>query len=87
MFVRNPHESRWSQLIAPLVAVNELTARTLRGVEPMAPNKRRLGATDLEITTVGFGAWAIGGDRWADAELRREGGSGGPLHAPIVVVP
>jgi aryl-alcohol dehydrogenase-like predicted oxidoreductase len=23
--------------------------------------KRRLGTTDLELTTVGFGAWAIGG--------------------------
>lgn len=27
--------------------------------------KRRLGNTDLEITTLGFGAWAIGGDNWA----------------------
>lgn len=26
---------------------------------------RRLGTTDLEITTVGFGAWAIGGGSWA----------------------
>lgn len=26
---------------------------------------RRLGTTDLEITTVGFGAWAIGGGGWA----------------------
>jgi aryl-alcohol dehydrogenase-like predicted oxidoreductase len=25
---------------------------------------RRLGATDMEITTVGFGAWAIGGGDW-----------------------
>ena len=30
----------------------------------MTPNKRRLGTTDLEITTVGFGAWAIGGGGW-----------------------
>jgi aryl-alcohol dehydrogenase-like predicted oxidoreductase len=30
----------------------------------MAPNKRRLGTTDLEITTVGFGAWAVGGGGW-----------------------
>ena len=37
-------------------------AKTLRSEEkPMAPNKRRLGTTDLENTTVGFGAWAIGG--------------------------
>lgn len=26
---------------------------------------RRLGNTDLEITPIGFGAWAIGGDSWA----------------------
>jgi aryl-alcohol dehydrogenase-like predicted oxidoreductase len=26
---------------------------------------RRLGSTDLELTTVGFGAWAIGGGDWA----------------------
>jgi aryl-alcohol dehydrogenase-like predicted oxidoreductase len=26
---------------------------------------RRLGSTDMEITTVGFGAWAIGGGGWA----------------------
>jgi aryl-alcohol dehydrogenase-like predicted oxidoreductase len=31
----------------------------------MALNTRRLGTTDLEITTVGFGAWAIGGGGWA----------------------
>ena len=30
-----------------------------------APRKRRLGTTDMEITTVGFGAWAIGGGGWA----------------------
>jgi aryl-alcohol dehydrogenase-like predicted oxidoreductase len=27
--------------------------------------KRRLGTTDLELTTVGLGAWAIGGGGWA----------------------
>ena len=26
---------------------------------------RRLGTTDMELTTVGFGAWAIGGGDWA----------------------
>jgi aryl-alcohol dehydrogenase-like predicted oxidoreductase len=31
----------------------------------MELNKRRLGTTDLDITTVGFGAWAIGGAGWA----------------------
>ena len=27
--------------------------------------KRRLGSSALEITTVGFGAWALGGGDWA----------------------
>jgi aryl-alcohol dehydrogenase-like predicted oxidoreductase len=27
----------------------------------MTSRKRRLGTTDLDITTVGFGAWALGG--------------------------
>jgi aryl-alcohol dehydrogenase-like predicted oxidoreductase len=35
------------------------------GTATTALEKRRLGATDLEITTVGFGAWAIGGGGWA----------------------
>jgi aryl-alcohol dehydrogenase-like predicted oxidoreductase len=26
---------------------------------------RRLGNTDLDITLLGFGAWAIGGSGWA----------------------
>ncbi len=33
----------------------------------MTPRKRRLGTTDLEITTVGFGAWAVRrGVNWID---------------------
>lgn len=31
----------------------------------LALRKRRLGTTDLHITTVGLGAWAIGGSGWA----------------------
>jgi len=31
----------------------------------MALEKRRLGRTDLEITTLGFGSWAVGGGDWA----------------------
>jgi aryl-alcohol dehydrogenase-like predicted oxidoreductase len=31
----------------------------------MSLKKRRLGKSDLEITTVGFGAWAAGGGGWA----------------------
>lgn len=26
---------------------------------------RQLGATDLHLTEIGFGAWAIGGGGWA----------------------
>jgi aryl-alcohol dehydrogenase-like predicted oxidoreductase len=35
------------------------------GVEIMKLPTRPLGASGLEITTVGFGAWAIGGGGWA----------------------
>ena len=31
----------------------------------MEMTRRRLGRSDLEITTVGFGAWAIGGGGWS----------------------
>jgi aryl-alcohol dehydrogenase-like predicted oxidoreductase len=31
----------------------------------MEPQKRRLGTTELEITNIGLGAWAIGGGGWA----------------------
>jgi aryl-alcohol dehydrogenase-like predicted oxidoreductase len=31
----------------------------------MQINKRALGSSELEITTVGFGAWAIGGGGWS----------------------
>src|SRR6185295_3311012 len=30
-------------------------------------NTRQLGASDLHITPIGFGAWAIGGPGWAFA--------------------
>jgi aryl-alcohol dehydrogenase-like predicted oxidoreductase len=32
---------------------------------PAALNRRRLGVTDVEISTVGLGSWAIGGGGWA----------------------
>jgi aryl-alcohol dehydrogenase-like predicted oxidoreductase len=35
------------------------------GTTAMTLEKRRLGTTDLEITRVGFGAWATGGGGWA----------------------
>ena len=45
----------------------------------MSANKglptRRLGTTDLEITEVGLGAWAIGGGGWAYTIV-------GVVHAP-----
>ena len=36
-------------------------AMTDKGALP----KRRLGRTDMQITPVGFGAWAIGGGDWS----------------------
>ena len=27
--------------------------------------KRRLGSTDLHLTTIGLGTWAMGGEGWA----------------------
>ncbi|HET8911777.1 MAG TPA: aldo/keto reductase, partial [Ktedonobacteraceae bacterium] len=27
--------------------------------------KRQLGNSDLEITPIGFGSWAVGGGKWA----------------------
>src|SRR5207245_219036 len=39
-----------------------------RGLDSMTTTTlptRRLGASGLEITTVGFGAWAIGGGGWS----------------------
>ena len=33
-------------------------------IQKTRPQTTRLGATDLEITPVGFGAWAIGGGGW-----------------------
>ena len=31
----------------------------------MQINKRSLGSSGMEVTTVGFGAWAIGGGGWS----------------------
>jgi aryl-alcohol dehydrogenase-like predicted oxidoreductase len=38
---------------------------TIHFGEIMQINKRSLGSSGLEITTVGFGAWAIGGGGWS----------------------
>ena len=35
----------------------------------MQINKRPLSSSGLEIATVGFGAWAIGGGGWSVREL------------------
>jgi aryl-alcohol dehydrogenase-like predicted oxidoreductase len=66
--VRKPHESLGFDGLPRVTAESSSglkLAETRRRGEAMAPNKRRLGTTDLEITTVGFGAWAIGGGGWA----------------------
>lgn len=41
------------------------TSQPTRHVGKSALPKRRLGRTDMSITPVGFGAWAIGGADWA----------------------
>jgi aryl-alcohol dehydrogenase-like predicted oxidoreductase len=41
------------------------TRQQLHLEEIMQINKRPLGSSGLEITTVGFGAWAIGGGGWS----------------------
>jgi hypothetical protein len=49
------------------VALAILTATSLTKELPMQTtqlNTTRLGSTDLEITRLGFGAWAIGGGGW-----------------------
>lgn len=33
-----------------------------KGLELMKNNKRRLGKSDLTLSRIGFGAWAIGGE-------------------------
>jgi aryl-alcohol dehydrogenase-like predicted oxidoreductase len=38
---------------------------TSRPLKKTTLPKRRLGRTDMDITPVGFGAWAIGGPDWA----------------------
>ena len=51
---------------ASFVSINQARrAWTLLLPGAMALNRRRLGTTDLDISTVGFGAWAIGGGGWA----------------------
>jgi hypothetical protein len=41
------------------------TVHRSRGGKSMALPTRPLGASGLELTAVGFGAWAIGGADWA----------------------
>src|SRR5256885_11844327 len=41
--------------------------RALETEQSLPLPTRRLGTTDMQITRVGFGAWAIGGPDWAAA--------------------
>jgi aryl-alcohol dehydrogenase-like predicted oxidoreductase len=53
---------------APLVFATACGRHPRPGMEAAVENameKRRLGTTDLAITPIGFGAWAIGGGGWA----------------------
>ncbi len=42
-----------------------MAATLERSAAEVALPTRRLGKTDMNITRVGFGAWAIGGSDWA----------------------
>jgi hypothetical protein len=55
--------------------------------EIMSIATRKLGSTGLEITEVGFGAWAIGGGEWTRSAtsqdvtraIEQTGVGGGPI--------
>ena len=42
--------------------------------------KRRLGSTDMEITSIGVGSWAIGGHSWGGQD---DTSSVGAIHAAL----
>src|SRR5450631_4035956 len=55
----------WSNLTSNYLQDLKQWSRAMRTTATTTLETRRLGTTDLEITTVGFGAWAIGGGGWA----------------------
>jgi aryl-alcohol dehydrogenase-like predicted oxidoreductase len=55
----------WSNFTSNYLLDLKQWSRAMRTTATTTLETRRLGTTDLEITTVGFGAWAIGGGGWA----------------------
>jgi hypothetical protein len=47
----------------------------------------QLGGTGLQITGVGFGAWAIGGGGWESAEALRTTNSRSPPLGRLLFIP
>jgi hypothetical protein len=52
-------------------------------MEQTALKTTQLGSTGLEITRVGFGAWAIGGSGWEFAWGARRWDARRPARAPL----
>src|SRR2546428_6944892 len=51
----------WIQLA---ITCNEIAAAEIQNQQEIEMQKRQLGNSDLQITPVGYGAWAIGGSGW-----------------------
>src|ERR1700758_1058421 len=46
------------------ITCNEIAAAEIQNEQEIEMQKRQLGNSDLQITPVGYGAWAIGGSGW-----------------------
>ena len=46
------------------ITCNEIAAAEIQNQQEIEMQKRQLGNSDLQITPVGYGAWAIGGSGW-----------------------
>src|SRR5438309_10213556 len=46
------------------ITCNEIASAEIQNQQEIEMQKRQLGNSDLQITPVGFGAWAIGGSGW-----------------------
>src|SRR5439155_11831629 len=54
-------------LLLSWLALGSLAWSILCSLRRTSMQRRQLGNTDLQITSVGFGAWAIGGGGWLAA--------------------
>src|SRR5213596_1249503 len=46
------------------ITCNEIASAEIQNQQEIEMQKRQLGNSDLQITPVGYGAWAIGGSGW-----------------------